>query len=155
MNALSKDYGDVFWRVGGRERMDLNCDGQDEIVMAGTALARTKLDAEQIEREVSDETVYEPYAMDGIIAVISNPDKTGRPDAQIFRIPVGENDDGISVCSPILTILPHENNNEDISQTCNAHIVIKNKSCPKLALRWVDKDYVLLREETVTKGSIK
>lgn len=160
MNALSKDYTDVFWRVGGRERIDLNCDGQDEIVMAGTALAPQKIDADDVDQDDSNKTIYEPYAMDGVLAVITNPDKTGRPDAQIFRIPVGENGDNISVCSPILTILPHkagenQTGGEETSQACSAHIVVKNRSCPKLELRWIEKDYAINQQDTNTAESIK
>lgn len=70
MNVLAHDYADVFWRYGSWIRADLDCDNENEQVLAG------------IEYDRNAEPGQKPRL---VIAVSENP-RTGRPTSTLLKI---------------------------------------------------------------------
>jgi uncharacterized protein YecT (DUF1311 family) len=139
MNALTSDYPDVFWRFGQRKRLDLNCDGAEEIVMVGAAVSRMKkLEAQA----VSDDAGRTPQAMDVVIAVTGNP-PTGRPQSQIFRLPITDTLEGPSLCDAKISLRQIEEEPAEESESCHQKIEISSKNCDPVFLSWTGKDYAL------------
>ncbi|MEM6781761.1 MAG: lysozyme inhibitor LprI family protein [Pseudomonadota bacterium] len=152
MNALTEDHPDVFWRFGERERLDLNCDGNEDVVMLGAAVSRVqKLEVSETEMQ-EDEQGRTPHAMDVVVSITENP-PTGRPTSQLFRLPITETLDGPSLCSEkvSLAVITKENEEAELAEgeeveevlTCNQHIEIQAKQCDPVTLSWSGKDYVL------------
>lgn len=144
MNALSDDYPDVFWRFGQRERVDLNCDDAEEIVMLGAAVSRVQT----LEKSEGDEDQGRtPLGMDVVVAVMSNP-PTGRPTAQLFRLPITESLNGPSLCSHDVSLRSYaldgtDDHAEGDEKTCVKRVDIQGKNCSPVTLGWSGKDYAL------------
>lgn len=150
MNALTEDYPDVFWRFGERERLDLNCDGNEDVVMLGAAVSRVQtLEVAETEME-SDEQGRTPHALDVVVSITENP-PTGRPKSQLFRLPITETLDGPSLCSDkvsLAIIIQEQETIEEAAEpdekmVCNQHIEIQAKQCEPVTLSWSGKDYML------------
>lgn len=146
MNALASDYPDVYWRFGERERIDLNCDGAEEIVMIGAAISRVKtleVSAEMMEEGVQGRT---PQAMDIAVAVTENP-PSGRPKTQLFRLPITETLDGPHLCDTKAQIknISEKIETEDTkgAASCGNKIEINAKTCAPVILEWTGKDYAV------------
>lgn len=168
MNALSKDYPDVFWNYGKRTRADLDCDGEDEMVMSGVALSRVKtLEVSEDEMQ-EDKEGRSPHGLDVVIAIAENP-ATGRPQAQLFRFPVTKTLDGPNLCAANVALSVYERDIEpsageegevngesnkaedEKEEICLSALKISDKQCEPVSLYWSGKDYALDIEEDETK----
>ena len=110
MNALTSDYPDVFWRFGERKRIDLNCNGDDEVVMVGAAISRVKVLEASADTMEQDEQGRTPHGLDVVVAITES-SRTGRPKSQLFRLPISQTLDGPSLCSDnvaLMSIFPEE-----------------------------------------------
>lgn len=125
VNVLAHDYPKVFWNHGDIVTADLDCDGTKEHAIAGIA---------------ADES---PTKV--IVSIIRNV-AVGRPEARIFKIPVGEDIEDTHLCNLqvdlALTASPEEKNTEE--QGCKKMAMqIADRQCKPIMLYWKDKSYFL------------
>ncbi len=159
MNALTSDYPDVFWRFGERKRMDLNCNGDEEVIMVGAAVSRIKVLEAADDTMEKDEKGRTPHALDVVVAITENT-RTGRPKSQLFRLPITQTLNGPSLCSDnvsLVSILPdakaekpadeeaqtEDANAKEETPVCENKIAVQAKNCLPVFLSWSGKDYVL------------
>ncbi len=127
MNALAKDYPSVFWDYGHRLRGDLNCDGNEDLVMSGILLDQGKRHEEG--GELSHPVQY-------YVAISDNP-PTGRPQAQILKFDVG----GENICSlPVRMGLQDGKQDEE---TCSAKLTLTSANCDPAMIVLTGKSYGL------------
>lgn len=161
MNALTEDHPDVFWRFGERERLDLNCDGTEDVVMLGAGVSRIKvLEGSEAAME-EGESGRTPHALDVVVAITENL-PTGRPKSQLFRLPITQSLEGPSLCTDKVSLkqitldLPEDTTEEDASEgqseaandqpVCMHQVQILGKQCKPVTLSWSGKDYILSME---------
>lgn len=158
MNALTTDYPDVFWRFGERKRIDLNCNGDEEVVMIGAAVSRIKVLEAAEDAMEKDEKGRTPHALDVVVAITEST-RTGRPKSQLFRLPITQTLDGPSLCSDnvsLVNIVPEakaekvsadETQGEEASAeevpVCENKVAVQAKNCLPVFLSWSGKDYTL------------
>lgn len=97
MNALNRDNPDIFWDYDNRIRTDLNCDGEDEIILSGIKLTRIEKKNEDSEVGNSAEKNENSgnknkgqnaiYGAETIVAITQTP-TTGRPQSETLHFPV-------------------------------------------------------------------
>lgn len=144
MNVLANDYPDIFWRYGNSRSADLDCDGADEQIMTGIAVAHVQ-DAVTIgEQDIREEGHHE---IEMVIAISENP-QTGRPKSRLFRVPVSEKvTDAPHLCRPSVRLDIVERSATkaaDEGRTgCAKALEVADPVCKPLQIFWNGKDYVL------------
>lgn len=134
LNVIAFDYPNVFWQYNKRIETDLNCDGSKEWIMIGTSLNRKDFKAAQ---ETPTQTNDNLYAMDFVVTIAENP-KIGRPQSQLFKIPLNQNTQGVHLCSPIVEL---QNKKSTENKNCSSSIEISDNSCQTIHIYWNDNDY--------------
>ena len=136
LNVIAYDYPDVFWQYNKRIETDLNCDGSKEWIMIGTSLNRNDQKSAKKEDHKSENDLY---AMDFVITIAENP-KIGRPQSQLFKIPLSQTVTGAHLCNPIVQL---ENNQISGNKSCSSSIEISDNTCAPLHIYWNGDDYKL------------
>ncbi len=102
MNALAHDYPDIFWRYGEYKSADMDCDGVDEQIMTGISVVH--VDAAKKGAGDADTAGVKPlHEVEVIISISENPE-TGRPKAQLLRLPVNKAQNGAHLCRPAIKL---------------------------------------------------
>jgi len=165
MNALASDYPDIFWRYGRWESVDLNCDGAEEQVMTGIAVAHI-LESVTIDEDKITEDAHQHVEL--VVAVSDNP-QTGRPKSRLFRLPVAAQEDIVPrLCRPAVTLETITRKNtagtvpsgfdqaeqegagdtvsgeqDGATYFCEHAVRLTDKLCPAITIFWDGQDFVL------------
>lgn len=141
MNVVAYDYPNVFWQYNKRLQTDLNCDGNQEWVMLGTALQRQEQKkVEEITKQDKDKKgLNSSFLMDIVITIAENP-KIGRPQSQLFRIPLNPQSQGIHLCNPIIKLVEVT---PELDKSCASNITLTDDICGPVKLYWNGQDYKL------------
>lgn len=150
MNALSRDYPEVYWDYGNRSRFDLDCDGDGEYIMQGVITSLVK--SEVASGDEDDSPVYKKSV---VIAIAQNP-PIGRPVVEVLEFKVGGNNSQFTLCSDDVALkFAHKaviKKDQDIveGQACRAFVQIdtKNKGCTSKIISWTGKKFALEVEKT-------
>jgi len=158
MNVLADESPDVFWRYGGWLRADMNCDGRDEYIMTGLALAQVQ--AAAAVRENAEQSTMRHEA-DFIVAIASNPE-TGRPRATLIKLPVDPAQEGPHLCrsrAELTVIEPPaadpealeaspetSRNGGDKTRACNRMLRVSDRICPPVTISWDGRAYQVQQE---------
>lgn len=137
MNAVAKDYPNVYWKYGTRTKADLNCDNRAEHVMVGMSLD-----------DVSPSTK---------VIVVENP-LIGKPKGTLFSLnPIVENMDGKDdsedlmtktiICNKGLDVRLNEGVLDDETKTCGQSLVFTSKECVPLEIKWAGKGFEVALED--------
>ena len=139
MNALAKDQPSIFWDYGARLSGDLNCDGNDDLIMSGLLL-------EKGVRHTEDGILEYPASY--YVAISDNP-PTGRPQAQILKFDVG----GQNICA--LPVRMSVQDGEMTEKGCSAKLVLQSEGCDPAMIVLTGKSYGLYTkpEETEQSGA--
>ncbi len=156
MNVLAHDYPDVFWRYGHWIRTDMDCDGNEEQVMSGISFS-----------DKGEDNVDGVQNINVVLAISNNPE-TGKPKANIFRIPVTKKEETVHFCKETvdLMLVPHPLTNhplkEDSSQkdaaatketpldSCSMALQAADQLCTPVQLFWNGTAYELLQTASVS-----
>ena len=130
MNSLATDHPEIFWRYGDNIRGDLDCDGEDEVVISGLTTNLRK-----VRTENSDAYIVKSY-----VAVSTNP-ATGRPQSTIFELPVSDEHEAVCDSTVSLEIIA-----DDDQEGCSAAVEINRGQCAPRLIGKKDDGFVLLPE---------
>ncbi|MEM9468533.1 MAG: lysozyme inhibitor LprI family protein [Pseudomonadota bacterium] len=150
MNVAADANTNIAWHYGARRAIDLNCDGQDEYVMAGFSLK------ENTDKETKALAHIPQYH----VAIASSP-AIGKPDVRLLSFDVQPySDEKIqeeekeasrdSVLCSINAKLnftqgePFSEDNPD--EICSAQLILDDKACGKKIFFWNGSDYILEKE---------
>lgn len=126
MNALAKDQPEIFWDFGGRLSGDLNCDGQDDLMMSGILLKSGMRHQEGGTLE---------HSASYYVAISDNP-PTGRPQAQILKFEVGD----ANICAlPVKMSFTADTDKEK----CDSKLILQSAGCDPAMIVLTDKSYGL------------
>ncbi len=130
MNALEKDYPDIFWDYSARLRGDLNCDGVDEVILPGLKIAKgTQLEG--------DDKTHHPASYH--VAISTNP-PTGRPQAHLLGFTLGQEE----VCAlPVRLQMTEHKDSEEAPESCTAELVLESPGCDPAQIVLTDQGYGL------------
>lgn len=124
MNALASDHPEVFWRYGDRLSADLNCDEQNEEIIAGL-----QVDGANV--------------LNSVLAIADDP-VAGRPNTKIFDFEVLPEKEGRNVCSQNLKFsvipLPVQKG----QGSCAVALRVEDQKCASFTVAWTGKSYELL-----------
>lgn len=135
-NALVDENPETFWRIGDTVSSDLDCDGQQEKIVAGLEF-------------LNEDSVSSPYV---VIAISENP-ATGRPESKLLKFSVGteKEEKTLSLCSTDISLSTASKQNKKNGKTdsaqqskpqensCNNSLDIIQRNCPTIKILW-DKD---------------
>lgn len=134
MNALGADQPNIFWRYHDHIRADLDCDGEQEEIMAGLSAALR--DARKAEAD--------RYLVKSVVAITENP-ATGRPKSNFFEFTVyPEGQDGQLCRSNVnLTVidLPAAEGEAEDAKTCRVALQVNDGKCAPHIIRWNGTGY--------------
>lgn len=121
VNALVRDYPNVFWGFGSAQTLDTDCDGINENIVRG-------LDDEH-----------------SMVLALAKSDQTGRPKITIINF----SDDNNCQILPDIVIetLPEPKPIDNAPLTCVQRLMVKTKSCGEFAVQYnsTDKSYNIIK----------
>ena len=140
MNVLAADYPDVFWRYHDYIQVDLDCDGEKELIMPGVRMNDRTVRTEEAER----------YLVKAVVSVTDNP-ATGRPKPQLFDFVVSEKAEDNTlqngICSVDLNLSVVDEKTEEQQDgvspepSCKRRLQIKSTGCTPRYLFWNGETY--------------
>lgn len=96
INAIKLDYPNIFWRYGEKQKADIDCDSESEIITYGI----TQASASQRENSAF-------FDYDLVVAFVDNPD-VGRPHTEVLRFPIEpirtQQSEGEYLCNPLVSL---------------------------------------------------
>lgn len=162
MTILAETHPDIFWRYGDWKSADLDCDGEDEEIMTGIAVARIQ-DSVVVGNQDAKEQAH--HQIEIVIAVSENP-VTGKPRAQLVRLPVTETPQGGAphICRPSVRLEVLDTNGDMMEKTegeagkpaCARRLKIEDSACAPVEIMWDGKEYraaIETKPETETKSA--
>ncbi|MEM7618263.1 MAG: lysozyme inhibitor LprI family protein [Pseudomonadota bacterium] len=146
-NLLSTDYRHIIWDIDQAEKIDLNCDGEDEIVAQGVKYSETDM------CEIASQPLFGKRE---IIAIIKNPD-IGSVSAEIFEFDVFDevNDNAAQnlICDSKVKLSYKVNEvlTEDESEvkSCESIITMNLNGCYDRKIVLEDKEFKLIDREII------
>lgn len=148
MNVLAKDEPDVFWNYGKKQQADLDCDGENEMVMTG-------IRAKKIE-DFSDggRGSLVSHGLTFILAIAENP-PTGRPQTYIVPLVVG-----VDICAADASLRVEEEvpkkegeeTTEKKPKKCATKLTLEAKGCDPVSVIWSGKSYEVEPEEKLEEA---
>ncbi len=129
MNVLAHENPDIFWRYGQRESGDIDCDGMEEQIVSGVKIT--------------------PADIETVVAIAENP-AAGKPQTVLLSLPKSELVENKSemdsfVCSPYVDFVfkagGEDGEEEEIKETCQAHLLLNRAKCKKMRIHWTGKMY--------------
>ncbi len=132
MNVVSKENKDVFWNYGDRQRLELNCDTQDEYVMWG------------IKTDSNVDKAHSIYKKTLIIAIADNP-PIGRPEITKFSFLISDVKGPENICNDQISVATLEEAHPDVQniKTCTKQLKVSAIGCADKTISWSGKEFTL------------